>query len=292
MKVLAFGEVLFDCYPTAKKIGGAPLNFCAHLKQLGANSFLYSAVGADAEGEQALQIAKGLGVDTRYFSVANQLPTGVCRVTYQDGEPCYDLSLRCAYDAILLTDMEEETFDLFYFGTLAQRDPVSRDTLQKLLSSGRFSSVFFDINLRQHYYSEELVKEGLFACNIVKMNREEFSYVKEISHIKESSDEKALQAICDCYHIQTALLTLDKDGACALDETQGFVRATAKESEFCSAVGAGDSFSACFLYHLFCGASLSTALEQASILAAYVVSREEAIPVYPQELKQKLQPIT
>lgn len=290
MRVLAFGEILFDCYPTDRKIGGAPLNFCAHLSQLGANVTILSAVGEDAYGAEAISIVKNFGVDTRYLHIRPSLPTGVCKVTYRGDEPEYDLVFPCAYDAIEENELIlGEDFDVFYFGTLACRGGVSENTLRNILQKGSFSTVFFDMNLRQNYYSKELVIQGLLACNTVKMNREEFCYVKDISQISETDHETGLKLLCERYQIKTAILTLDRDGACVYDREEGFFHAPVAKSEFVSAVGAGDSFCACFLYHLFHKTSIPTALEKANLLAGYVVSREEAVPIYPAHFKEKIQ---
>ncbi|MBE7018463.1 MAG: hypothetical protein E7413_01080 [Ruminococcaceae bacterium] len=290
MKLLAFGEILFDCYPTAKKIGGAPFNFCAHLTKLGANCALYGAVGDDDLGEEAISFAKKYGVDTRFLAKHPTLPTGVCNVTYQKGEPCYDLSGLFGYDEISLdTSVFSETYDIFYFGTLALRGETSRKTCETLLEKGDFGIRFFDMNLRQHYYTDELIKWGLSACDIVKMNRDEFFLVKDISSLTEEEIAGALEKICRIYHIKTAIFTLDADGACLWDKEQGFFRIPAQKTEFVSAVGAGDSFCACFLYHYKQGHPLPVCLEKASILAGYVVAYEEAIPDYSVDFLTKLQ---
>ncbi len=289
MKVLAFGEILFDCYPTTQKIGGAPFNFCAHLAKLGADCALYGCVGDDDLGKEALSFAKKYGVETRYLATHSTLPTGVCNVTYQKGEPCYDLSGFFGYDEISLdTSVFSEKYDIFYFGTLALRKEISRKTCKTLLEKGDFGIRFFDMNLRQHYYTDELLKWGLSACDIVKMNREEYFLIKEISSVTEREPALALQKICQIYHIQTAILTLDADGACLWDSEQGFFSIPAQTTEFVSAVGAGDSFCACFLYHYKQGCPLPVCLEKASILAGYVVSFEEAIPHYSDKILTKL----
>ena len=290
MKVLAFGEILFDCYPATRKIGGAPFNFCAHLAKLGGNCTLYGSVGDDNLGEEALSFAKKFGVDTSFLQKHPTLPTGTCRVTYQNGEPCYDLSGFFSYDSISLDfDVLAESYDIFYFGTLALRNEISRKTCEKLLSEGNFDLRFFDMNLRQHYYTDELIKQGLSLCDIVKMNREEYLLLKKIFSITGEEYDVVLQEICRTYHIQTAILTLDRDGACLWDEKQGFFTVSAQKTEFVSAVGAGDSFCACFLYHYKKGHSLQVCLEKASLLAGLVVSYEEAIPDYSVEFLTKLQ---
>ncbi len=295
MKVLAFGEILFDCYPTAQKIGGAPFNFCAHLAKLGDVSALYGAVGGDELGEKALSYARKYGVDTRFIQKHPTFPTGVCKVTYQNGEPCYDLSGSFSYDGISFdSSVLDEAYDIFYFGTLALRSEISKKTWEQLLSKGKFTRRFFDMNLRQHYYTDELLKQGLFSCDIVKMNREEFFLISSISSIKDNAsltEEEialALEKICRTYNIQTAILTLDSDGACLWDEQEGFFTVPAQKTEFVSAVGAGDSFCACFLHHDMQGHALPVCLEQASRLAGFVVSCEEAIPEYSPEFLENL----
>ncbi len=293
MNVLAFGEILFDCYPTAKKIGGAPFNFCAHLAKLGANCALYGAVGDDDLGKEALSFAKQYRVDTRFLKQHPTLPTGVCRVTYQNGEPCYDLSGIFSYDSVSLdAAVLSKEYDIFYFGTLALRNKISKKTCEELLAKGNFKTRFFDVNLRQHYYTEELLAWGLSACDIVKMNRDEYflvSLIKEFSSLTEADIAVSLQEICEKYNIQTAILTLDSDGACVWDKEQGFFTVPAQTTDFVSAVGAGDSFCACFLYHYQRGDSLKVCLEKASLLAGYVVSYEEAIPDYSVDFLTKLQ---
>ncbi len=289
MKVLAFGEILFDCYPTTRKIGGAPFNFCAHLAKLGGDCTLYGCVGDDELGEEALSYARQYGVDTRFLKKHPTLPTGTCRVTYQNGEPCYDLSGCFSYDSIFLDSaVLTEPYDIFYFGTLALRNEISRKTWEHLMKNGKFHLRFFDINLRQHYYTDELVKQGLSACDIVKMNRDEYFLIKEISSITAEEYEIVLQEICRTYNIKTAILTLDSDGACLWDREQGFFTVSAKKTTFVSAVGAGDSFCACFLYHYKKGHPLQLCLEKASLLAGFVVSREEAIPEYSFDYLEKL----
>ncbi len=289
MKVLAFGEILFDCYPTAEKIGGAPFNFCAHLAKLGDMSTLYGAVGNDELGEEALSFAGKYGVDTRFLTKHPILPTGVCKVTYQNGEPCYDLSGSFSYDSIPYdASVLDESYDVFYFGTLALRSEISKKTWEQLLSQGKYAYRFFDMNLRQHYYTKELLKQGLFSCDILKMNRDEYLLIKEIFSVTEGEPALALEKICNICNIKTALLTLDSDGACVWDENQGFFRTPAKKSEFVSAVGAGDSFCACFLHHYLRGRSMEICLEKATLLAGYVVSFEEAIPPYSDKILTKL----
>ena len=290
MKVLSFGELLFDRYPSGEKIGGAPFNFSAHLSQLGDESYLLTAVGEDALGDQALQIAKSYGVNTSLVKRHPSLPTGVCNVTYRGTEPVYELCEGVSYDEIPYSPkITGQSFDVLYFGTLASRNEFSKNTLQKLIASNGFPTLFFDMNLRMNYYSETLILQGMKASQIVKMNREEFQYVKHCFAPNASHTEDAMITLSQAFDIETLLLTLDKEGAMVYDQREGFCKIPCKEGEFVSAVGAGDSFCACFLHHLKKGTPLKGAMEKAALLASFVVSQEEAVPSYPADLRKKLE---
>lgn len=285
MKILAFGEILFDVdvKKNEKKLGGAPMNFCSHLTKLGAEGYILSSVGKDALGEEALDFAKYFGVNQKYI-ILNEKSTGVCNVTYHGSEPDYDLSILGAYDNICVTDemieeMKEENFDVCYFGTLAQREKPSKNSLDKVLKSVNFKKVFCDLNLRQTYYSDEVLSFSLEKTDILKINRDEFKFLEEKGFASSVKD------LCEKYNIEKVLLTLDKDGAELYDfkEDKTYV-AGGVETEEVSSVGAGDSMCACFLYNYLNGVDLQTCLERANTMGAFVVSRKEAIPDYTEKL--------
>lgn len=289
MRVVSFGEIIFDCYPTGEKIGGAPFNFAAHLAALGDDAFLFGAIGQDALGSRAKQELLRCHVHDSFLQETPDLPTGVCRVTYQGKEPRYDLSQHSAYDAILeQRALYDQSFDVLYFGTLAQRSETSRKTLQNLLKNGRFGTVFFDMNLRQNYYCDAQVTEGLHRADVVKMNREEFHYAKQLSACPKADLQQACRYLCQHYGIAALIVTLDQDGAACCDARRGFFALPAQKGSFVSAVGAGDSFSACFLHHWMQGKSPRIAMEKAGILASYVVSQEEAVPPLLPHILEKI----
>ena len=289
MKILAFGEILFDVdvRKNEKKLGGAPMNFCSHLSKLGAEGYILSSVGKDDLGEEALEAAEKFNVNKKYI-ILNEKSTGVCNVTYHGSEPDYDLSRIGAYDNICVTDemleeMKKEDFDILYFGTLAQRQKESKDSLLKVLDNVSFRKIFCDMNLRQHYYSDEVLSFSLEKTDILKINRDEFEFLKE----KGFCD--SVKNLCKKYNIEKVLLTLDKDGAELYDYTEDktyFSRGV--ETEEVSSVGAGDSMCACFLYNYLKGEPLQVCLEKANIMGAYVVSKKEAIPDYTGELISKV----
>ncbi len=304
MSVLAFGEVLWDVYPDQSTLGGAPFNFAAHLARLGTRSCLVSAVGGDELGKKTREALRRMGVDDRYTVTAEE-PTGVCRVTVSDaGAPSYELLRDTAYDFIRLTEeqygeISGEGHRAICFGTLAQRGEVSRETLRRLLRENRFEQVLFDVNIRQSFYSREILERGLFACTMLKCSREEAGVFRELGLVKAEraafDDERAyLAALCGelagGFGIGTILMTLDKEGAMVYDGASG--RATLSqrpEGRAVSAVGAGDSFTACYLHFTLLGRPLEECLRKAVILSDYVVGQLDSVPDYPPELLVKLQ---
>lgn len=289
MKVLAFGEILFDV--DTKKgesiLGGAPMNFCSHLSKLGASGYMLSSVGDDDLGREALKSAEKFNVNTKYVSVSKR-PTGMCNVTYSGAEPNYDLSMISAYDNIEVTDetvenIEKEKFDVFYLGTLAQRGEVSSASLKKLLGKVQFSVVFYDMNLRQNYYTREIIEESLKITDILKINRDEFTF------LRENGFAQSVEDLSEKYSIEKILLTLDSEGARLYDGKTGETYiADGVKTEEVSSVGAGDSMCACFLYNYLKGEDLQTCLDRANIMASFVVSRKEAIPEYTEEIEKRV----
>ena len=287
-RLFAFGEILFDVYPTGAKIGGAPLNFAAHFAALGNESTMCSALGEDDYGRNARAFLKRSDVRDTYVASLPDCPTGYCGVTYENGEPKYDLVRGVAYDGIPFpSDAREMPWELFYFGTLALRAEKSRETARRLLSELKVKTRFCDLNLRGSFYTWETILFCFETADVVKLNREEYAYCREKLCEDGNEDMPSFaRALCRRFSLRAVLITLDKDGCFFYDAASG--RAVEKGISPCcfvSAVGAGDSFSACFLHHYLDGAPFETALEKAARLSAYVVSFEEAIPAYDAEIR-------
>jgi fructokinase len=287
MKILAFGEILWDLFPGRKCIGGAPFNFAAHAAGLGAQAALISAVGCDALGEEARRQLRAHGVSDTWVAYSS-LPTGSCAVTLgPDGTPRYTLHTGVAYDAIPVPAAALEDADLFYFGTLAQRDARSRSALWRILKENRFREILCDLNIRQNFYTPEILVQSLRACTTLKLSREDAAVFTSF-HWPEDEEGLCRKLAAD-YEIGTVVLTLDADGAMVYERsTDRFFRQAAPKTEVVSAVGAGDSFAACFCICRLRGETTETALAKAVKLSAFVVSRTEAIPAYPPELSGTL----
>jgi len=287
MKLRVFGEILWDIFGEDKRIGGAPFNFAAHSAALGANVEMISAVGRDELGDEALKIAAGYGMDTANIAVLDGVETGCCIVTLKDGQPSYNLKQGVAYDMIP-EPAGEARADAFYFGTLAARSEISRKTLEKLLDNGKYGEIFFDINIRQKFYSKELIDWSLNRCTVLKISEEEIG-VLELLGIGGSVIECARQLAEQYGNLKYVIVTLGKAGSVLFDCRNGKMYLSPKPSgEPVSAVGAGDSFSACFLCSMLAGRTPEECLAGATELADYVVSQLGAIPELPAELAQKL----
>ncbi len=282
MNFLVFGEVLYDVYPLHKKIGGAPLNFGAHSARLGAVSSLFSAVGNDKLGEDIISEVAALGVKTDFCEILDDVSSGVCLVTYNGDLPIYDLKSNVSYDNISYnSDIEKEKFDLIYFGTLALRSEKTYAAWKKLMVNSSAKERFLDLNLRGSFYSEALIREVLREATSAKLNRDEYLLCREIFKIKSDGIREFSKELCSLFGLELLIVTLDKDGAAAYcAERDEFVEMPARKGVFVSAVGAGDSFSACFMYNYLSGAPIEKCMEKATALAALVVSKEAAIPEY------------
>ena len=279
MKIVSFGEIIWDVYPDESCIGGAPLNFAAHAAQQGAESLLISAVGDDALGEAAREALLRFGVDDSLVATVSGKPTGQCLVTLdEENKPHYDLLADTAYDVISCETPLD--CDAFVFGTLIQRSAHNRRTLQWLLEQSNFSEVFCDLNIRPPYYDRDSVERCLRHATMLKVSREELPAVTELLYGEALSVETAVRRLCTDYpNIRLCLVTLDRDGALVYEAATGKTfRQAAKPVDVVSTVGAGDSFGAAFLTTYLRTGNIETALQKAVEISAFVVAHKEAVP--------------
>lgn len=269
-RVVSFGEILFDVIGGVPYLGGAPLNLAAHLRKQGAETTLISAVGNDPLGRDALgQIGK-LGLDTGTIAVLDGFPTGTVTVLLDERKvAAYDFAMDTAYDHIPVPGFDTEV-DLFCFGTLAQRSPESRGTLARLREM-LDCLFFYDVNLRQDFYSKAILEESLYSADIVKLNEDEFPVLAEMFGLPDDPEELRRR-----FGLQMVLLTLGPEG-CDLYSSGGVIHSPAVPVKVVSTVGAGDSFSAAFLYHYLTGSTLNEALTAGNLLAAKIAGQKGAI---------------
>ncbi|MBR6350173.1 MAG: carbohydrate kinase [Lachnospiraceae bacterium] len=283
MKLTVFGEILWDITEDEKNIGGAPFNFAAHAARQGADVCLITAVGNDESGDEALRECERMNLPTDCIARVDR-PTGSCRVQLQDGTPAYDLSGDMAYDHIPLPECfksmrvpSKREPSAFYFGTLAQRSSDSRETLKELLKRREFfDEVFLDINIRQDYYSDELIDESIRAATILKISRDEIY----VLNIPGEPQDICRQLSRKYKNLKMIIVTLDSDGAFVYEKGGRITRSGKPDCEVVSAVGAGDAFSAAFLVNYMNRLSVRECLKRAVALAGRVCGKVEAVPTY------------
>lgn len=290
--VLSFGEILWDLFPDSSVIGGAPFNFAAHLAKLGAEVSFVSAVGTDALGDEALGCMGSLGVKTDCTTRLPLYKTGYCKVTLQNGTPSYDLAWNVAYDHIPMPDAAPKTVDALYCGTLACRASESFLTLLALMDGVQAKEVFFDVNIRGNDWSPSLIKTLLPRTTVLKFSREESRALASAFGLQADGDVcmPLCKTLCARYpDLRQILVTLDKDGAFVYDtKTKQATYSPKPQSKVVSTVGAGDSFSACYVYNYLEGCDIPTCLARATALSDYVVTQLGAVPDYTDELVGKI----
>lgn len=280
--IVGIGELLWDVLPTGKRAGGAPVNFVYHATQMGAEGYAISAVGNDVSGTEIIQELDKNHIISSYISTVEH-PTGSVMVELKDGIPAYTIIEGVAWDRIPLTQSSIELMkraDAVCFGTLAQRSSESRETLGTLLSYMDKKAIrFFDINIRQSYYSKELIESLLEQANVFKINDEELELLRPMFGLEGTTDE-VCHALVREYDLRYLILTAGADFSTIYSPTETSTLPTPKV-KVVDTVGAGDSFSGAFVYSVLTGKSLREAHRKAVEVAAFVCTQNGAWPAYP-----------
>lgn len=284
--VVGIGELLWDVLPTGKRAGGAPVNFVYHATQMGAEGYALSAVGNDVSGTEIIQELDKNHIISDYISTV-EYPTGSVMVELKKGIPTYTIIEGVAWDHIPLTQASIDLMkraDAVCFGTLAQRAPESRETLHTLLSYMRQDALrFFDINIRQSYYSKELIEELLGQANVFKINDEELEMLRPMFSL-EGTNEEVCCELMERYALRYLILTAGADFSTIYSPTDISTLPTPKV-KVADTVGAGDSFSGAFVYSILTGKSLREAHRKAVEIAAFVCTQSGAWPAYPKSMR-------
>ncbi len=286
-KILSFGEIIWDIYEKESFIGGAGLNFAAHCSKCGVSSFLFSAVGDDILGDAAEERILGFDIKANFIKRCDK-KTGQCIVTLDEkGTPDYNVLEDVAYDNIMVSDndvlqINEIGFNALYFGTLIQRNSVSRRSLHKICSECHFDEIVCDINLRKNCYDRASVEFCFENATILKISEEEEPLLKEFGIYASNSLEAICEEICEKYqNIKNIIFTLGDKGALVYSsKSKTFLKEKAKKVSVKSTVGAGDSFLAAWITSFLSGKSIEDATKRATMLSGFVVANTDAIPEY------------
>ena len=285
---IAFGEILWDVYPDKKFIGGASLNFAAHFASHGGFATLLSSLGDDELGHEAIEVLNSHGINTDRVSLLPDKLTGQSIVTLNSlGIPSYNVLDDVAYDYIKDNIEAGESFDALYFGTLSLRGMYNRESLRNTLQKGKFSEIFADVNIRHPHSLPENVDFAAASATIIKISDEELDFVLSALRIDaKGTAGDAARLISEKYpNLKLIIITLGEKGAICYsrDERKEYFTPATK-TKVKSTVGAGDSFSAAFLYKYLSGKSIEDCLNHASRVSAFVVSETAAVPKYPEGL--------
>lgn len=295
IKALTFGEALFDIIRGSAHLGGAPLNLAMHLAKLGAKPAVITAIGKDKLGKTLLKRAKEVGVDTSYILIDEKRPTGTVTVKLKDeGVPVFTINKGVAWDAIALDNKQYKTliakkWDVFCFGTLAQRSEENRKTLKRLLSEINADHLFYDVNLRAGFYTKECILSSLEYCTILKMNEEEATVVSNFVFGTVYSCETLCSFLAEKYpEISVVCISKGPRGA-AVYHKGVYEEVKTSPIKVADTVGAGDAFSAGFLCTYLSGYCISKAASIACILGTYVASKPGSVPEYSEELMKEIE---
>ena len=285
--VVGMGEALWDVLPEGKKIGGAPANFAYHVSQFGLPSCVVSAIGDDALGKEIIENFTSKGLDQLIAEVP--YPTGTVQVEIdQTGIPLYDIKENVAWDNIPYTehlDALAKRTKAVCFGSLAQRNVVSRETINHFLDTmpkDDDSLIVFDVNLRQGFYNKEILCKSMQNCNILKINDEELITVSRMFGYPGIDLQDKCWILLGKYNLKMLILTCGINGSYVFTPGNVSFQPTPKV-EVADTVGAGDSFTEAFIASILKGKSVTEAHTIAVKTSAFVCTQKGAMPILPPE---------
>ena len=289
-KIVGLGEALWDVLPEGKKLGGAPANFAYHAGQFGLDTLAISAVGEDQLGDETLSALEEKGL--KYIMPRVPFPTGTVQVELDaQGVPAYEIREGVAWDNIPFTSEMEKvarSCKAVCWGSLAQRHEVSRNTIHRFLDATPPTCLkIFDINLRQTFYDEEVIRASLKRCNILKINDEELVTIGRLFGYPGLDMSNKCWLILGKYNLDMLVLTCGVNGSYVFKPGAMTFIETPKV-DVADTVGAGDSFTASFCAAILKGLSVSDAHQLAVETSAYVCTCNGAMPRIPAELTSRL----
>ena len=286
--IVGLGEMLWDLFPEGRQMGGAPANFAYITSLLGNLGIAASRLGQDDLGREAVGRLTDLGLETTFLQQDAEHPTGTVRVKVDEhGQPCFEISQSVAWDYLEWTPQWKALAaqaDAVCFGSLAQRSPESQATIQSFLEATRPQCLrIFDVNLRQNFYSAEILSASMKSASVVKLNHEELPKIMRLLASCETfsgagAEESSAQRLIELYQLQLVCVTRGNHGSLLVRRTvcdahPGF------RVKVADTVGAGDAFTAALVREYLRGASLAEMNETANQIGAWVASESGATPV-------------
>jgi fructokinase len=280
LKIVCFGEVLWDVFPTHKKIGGAPLNVALRLNSLGSEVYIISKIGNDENGTQLVDFINSNGVSTDFIQIDENYETGTVKVMLDDkGSATYDIEHPRAWDQIELLEKTKQMVkecDALYYGSLVSRDDISRNTLFELIKSAKYK--ICDLNLRPPNYTTDGLKELMDKADFLKLNDDELFEISKKLGSKYNSIEQNVKFISEETKTNNVCVTKGRHGALLLSDGK-FYYNSGYQIKVVDTVGAGDSFLASLISKLLSDTHPQDAINYACAVGALVAQSEGANPV-------------
>ena len=282
--IISLGEVLWDLFPDGERFGGAPANFACHAAIQGADVTMLSAVGDDKNGHDAIGILSAYGIDVSFMQIIPDAPTGTVGIALDNnGKPTFVIHQGSAWDRLVWNDAIASriaTVDAIYFGTLGQRDPVSRATIREAVETAALAGIprVLDINLRPPFFDAEMIRNSVQLASILKLSDDELVEVCSACSISETSRPNVmLQGLLEFGKLDIVVLTRGKDGAMLVtpDDT---VTQNGISANVIDTVGAGDAFTAAFLVGELRGYPHDQNLRKSCEVAAATCAHPGAVP--------------
>lgn len=282
--IAGLGEILWDVYGSQKLLGGAPANFALHVQKLGHSGLVFSKVGDDHDGKAILNTLENQGLDTRFIQVDKNKPTGTVKVELDEkGKPSFDCTKDVAFDYLQNYSDHDQLvpkLDAVLFGTLAQRNSASRNSIQKFIKNKSADLIVFDANLRGvDEKTKEIVRFSLTHSDILKLNDTEAELLPKLLDVKFENELDFFQYVLKQYQLKLICLTLGEKGALAVSPDE-VVYSPGFEVTVVDTTGSGDAFMAALLVSFLEQRSLKDCFEFANVLGAFVATQKGAVPNY------------
>ncbi len=281
-RIVGLGELLWDLLPGGASLGGAPANFAYITRLLRQSAIVASRLGRDSLGQQALQRMQELGLAGDHVQIDSDHPTGTVKVEINaQGQARFEIAHPVAWDFLEWTSTWRQLArqaDAVCFGSLAQRSIQSRTTIRSFLNAATRAIKVFDVNLRQSYYSLEVISESMKLADIVKVNDEELPKIMALHGFEQEDARSSAHRLLDLYHLDLICITRGARGSLlvredAVNEHPGF------RVKVVDTVGSGDAFTAALVHEYLKGSSLEAMNEAANRMGAWVASRPGGMPV-------------
>ncbi len=284
-KVLGIGELLWDVFPTGKYLGGAPANFAFHCRQMGLDAYPVSRVGQDALGKELLEELRTKGLPTDFVQMDPKHPTGTVRVEMEGTGHRFIITGQVAWDFI----HEEEAVlqavrsaDAVCFGSLCQRNEQSRLAIMAMVRACP-GLVVFDINLRQQFYTRQVIEDSLELASVLKLNIEELMTLRTFLELPGTTPVEIVQGMLESYELDLVCVTRGAEGT-LLVNSETSVDQPGRPVQVVDTVGCGDAFTAVLVHGLLCGKDLNVIARDANRVGEFVATQPGATPSWPRDL--------